>query len=565
MLLNALQGCNIGDFNNNDTEEDDNNTSDIPQNIIKLLRRNSPLSDTVLLTFLRMNFPPNKIKRVLLKNIDFSYRVSEYYRTMSLSQNIRQQIDPKRIDHVPYLPGYDDFEKLFPNFISYRSTLNEQERLFLNAGNLPESAENPRNLQGNLPELEGALFNQFKEIKIGNDVIKIMNEKNILIKNASVETVNYIRQNNKLPRITVPSFEPENGLLASSAPPVISPDIIIESTDIFNVNCGVIFVQSTPSEQGRISYSTNIGGTEAEGFNYYWQFSDGYVSYKRNPTHRYVGENGVYTVSVTVYDSFGNNCGGSSGGGYGGGNPNGGNSCGNVNVSGISTNLPSFDADFDAFINLSNYVSNSAISCFINWGDGTTQSTILYANDWHNFTKTFPFNVYTEYNASITITYGNCSITTPFKIKFTQPANNTNPSCDKKDVEKDKWTTNLDNNLRISHKLKLSNTIAVGGKFTSELKTYHKIQNIFGGTWTPINAFGCVDLVGNFFSPCLVLPTTQACSGTPTALNPGPNCQNWWFKTSTWNAGSCKYYILTNGMSSNASAWGLSSTLSIGD
>jgi hypothetical protein len=490
---------------------------------------------------------------------------------MNLPENIRQIIDPKRIDHVPYSPGLDDFEKLFPNFVSFRNYVNEQERLFLVGGGLPESPANPKNTIGNLMETEGTLYNQYKEVKIGDDVLKRMNGKNILIRNATISTINFIRQNNRLPRYTPPASEPLNGIPASEAQPIVSPDIIVQSTDQINNNCGSVEVLPSPSFEGRVSYSTNIGGTASEGYSYYWQFGDGFVSYQRNPTHRFVGQEGIYTVSVTVYDSFGTPCGGSFSGGSSGNSTGGGNNaCGEINVGTIDPTTIAWQGTINYWVgNITSYnTSSPQIYMSINWGDGSPVENYFVNNQgWHSKAHNYPINVFTTYNASITFNYQNsCVKTANFQVKFQNSSSGSgNPSCSSSDKEKDKWTTNLDNDLRISHKLKLSNTFGLGGRFDADLKTYHKIQNFFGGTWVSINANGCVDLTGNFFQPCTNVATSQACNGTSQPLSPGATCATWWHKNCYWNAGGCYYYILTNGVSSSASAWGLSSTLSIGD
>jgi hypothetical protein len=551
MLLNALSVCNVNSFNDDDIDEDDQDGTDLPQNVIKLLRRNAPLSDTVILTFLRKNFPKHKVKRVLLKNCDFTPRVLAYYNQMSLPPNIKEIINQKRIDHVPYIPGQDDFQNLFPNYISYHKYINEQERQFLLGGGSPESELNPKNGSNALFGAEAVVFNQYKEVKIGEAILKLLPGKNVLIKNGSQSILDYIRQNGKIPMYAPIATEPENGFPVAQAQPIIDPNIQVEPTDIYNVNCANI-INATPAGEGRLAYTTNGGG---EGHYYYWDFGDGFVSYKRNPTHQYAGSSENHTVTVTTYDSQGIPCGaGYSFGGSSIGIGNGGNQCGSgfMNIS----NVTGFNSTLNVYLNFQNYVSNTPISYNINFGDGNTITGIVYSAGWQYFAHSFPLNQYSTYNITAQFYYGSCTVPLSSQIIFTGPPPSSSSCCDKRDKEKESWITNQDNDKRFVHKLKLNNFIMFGGKFTADVNTYTKTL----GIWYPEWASGCVDIIGKYFSTA-VNPSgnTTPCNSTPViSFNTGAQCGGSPNHGANYTTGTDPYYITNNGswpnVGSNATA-----------
>lgn len=528
LLLNALNGCNVNDFNNDDIDEDDKDVSDIPQNVIKLLRRNTPLSDTVLLTFLRKSFKPNKIKRVLLKNCDFTSRVSDYYELMTLPSEIRTILDAKRIDHVPYIPGFDDFEKLFPNYISFKKYINEQERTFLIGGGDPLSPSNPKRAPKTLIGAESVVFNQYKEVKIGNTILKRLATQNVYIKNGSETILNAIRQTGQVPQLTPPTLEPENGFPIAQAPPIVDTNILVQPTDSYNQNCGGE-IGTSASQGERVNYSTTAGGSN---YKYYWNFGDGYVSYKRNPSHKYVGTAEQFSVTVTPYDSQGNPCGvppqpgGSTGGTGGGGGTTGGTPpCGTAYV--FASALNGFNSNINVNVNIAGYTSGP-IHYFIQFGDGSTATGDWYSNGFKLITHGFPLGQYTTYNIAISITYANtvCGLNVGSKITFNQPPQPPNICCDVRDREKQK-NISPDNDHKFNHKLVLHNYafFGFGGKFTADVNTYKRIGKGFVKFWFQDWAYGCVDIQGNYFSTsdkslgcnAVVINFTelQACGGAP--------------------------------------------------
>lgn len=525
------------------------------------LINNSPLSDDVLVAYMKKNIPPGLFKTVMFANADLTEKTAEEYANMSLPPGIRNLIDDKIKNHSPFVPGLSEFEKLFPNYISHRKVICDQEYLFLTNGGDPESPLNPKNIS-KLDLVEATLFNQYLEVKINGQIIKMLPEKskNVLIKNGSADILQFIRQNGDVPRFSPSSPEPENGFPIAQAPPIIDPNIVIEPTNSYNNNCNSE-VTSSPNGSERLSYSLTYGSKDKS---YYWDFGDGFVSYQENPTHKYVGNATTYTVTVTSYDSQGTPCVGYSYGGNStgtGGTGTGNSACatGNINTS----TVPGFNSTINVFVNFTNYVAGSPIAYNISFGDGTNASGNFYNNGWNSLNHGYPLGQNQQYTISMTLTYNGCTLPLPGSIQFFAPP--PPPSgfcCDKRDRDKDNWKTTSDNKNKYRHKLKLSNTIAIGGKFSADLNTYARI-NFFGGhIWVPANTYGCVGLFGDYWKPC----TTNgfACDGTPQPLDPFPDCGNFANHSINWNPSACYFYITTDGMTSTATAYGIPSLVKIG-
>ncbi|MEO6302311.1 MAG: hypothetical protein ABIP51_03955, partial [Bacteroidia bacterium] len=437
---------------------------------------------------------------------------------MSLPNSVKDIINQKRIDHVPYVPGLDDFQNLFPNYISFHKYINEQERQFLLGGGDPQSELNPKNAINSIFGAEAVLFNQYKEVKVGNSILKLLPEKTVIIKNGSQSILDYIRQNGKIPLYSPSTTEPENGFPIGQAPPIIDTNIIVQPSNSYNVNCSN-YVTPSPSGGDRLAYSTSGGG---QGYSYFWDFGDGFVSYKSNPTHQYVGTAENHTISVITYDSQGNPCG--SGYVFGGshsGTNGSGSSCANGSM--YISNVTGFNATINIFISFNNYVSNTPIPYTINFGDGNFATGFFNSNGWQTINHSYPLNQYTSYNLTFSADYGSCNLPLSSQIIFSNPSPQSTSCCDKRDREKESWITNQDNNKRFVHKLKLTNSLlGFGGKFTADVNTYTKTL----GIWYPEWASGCVDIVGTYYSTA-VNPsgnTTPCNSTTLLNMNTGAQC-----------------------------------------
>lgn len=521
MLLSALNTCNISEYNNAEEEDDDDeNEGTSNSNIIHLLRKNVPLSDTVLLTFLRKNFPINKVKQVLMKNIDFTDRVSDFFDKMNLPQAMVNQINQKRVDHVPYYPIYDDFEKLFPGYVSYKKYINEQERLYILAGNNPKIlTSNPKYIGKTLHGAEAVLFNKYKEVKIGNAIYKIMDEQNVVIKNGSLTLLNQIRQLGKVPQYSPPLNEPLNGILKSQAPAIVDTNIVIDPTNIYNIDCGGPI--EVGDAAGRLSFSVKAGGS---GYKYYWDFGDGYISYKANPTHNFVSSSKI--VTVTIYDPQGYPC-GSSSANVGAGNT-GTSLCGNGFIS--ATNDGGYHGTINCTALFNNYTNGSAISYTVNYGDGTADQTGTTYNQQITFTNYYPSGINKIYTPTVILNYNGCKVFLSYSLLIKENSSTQN-CCDKRDKEKIALVDNFpDITKYFIHKIVLHNVVFMGGRFTADVNTYKYIKFIgFFPSWSQ----GCVDLTGNYLTtnsldnPCASAVTTaigvqdlstnsyQACGGSP--------------------------------------------------
>jgi hypothetical protein len=269
--------------------------------IYNLLQADSPLSEDVIMAFLRGDFPPERVKDILLRNIDFGEKVDAIYQKISLPPDIRKQIDGQRFNHVPYNPVLDDFEKLFPGFTSLRKTTDRSELKFLLTGADPANPGNPGNKML-FSRTAATLFNSKQEIKVGNAIGVTLPHREIVIKNGNVNILNYIRTHGDIPRNAVPTNEPDNGFPLSSAPALIDPNINIYPTDIANRpnGCGV---EVTPTNQtGKLSFNPKIEGT---GITYYWNFGDGFVSndlhkFKHTLQSRHIVIGGTSEISAEV-------------------------------------------------------------------------------------------------------------------------------------------------------------------------------------------------------------------------------------------------------------------------
>ena len=272
------------------------------------LADNSPLSDTVLITFLNGHHAQQKIKQILELNIDFGDKVEAAFDSLKLDSLIAKEINSKRFDHVPYDPVLDGFEAKFPGFTSYRDFITQQEFTFLKAGGDPADSANPGNKNA-WSRLSGTLINANQEVKVGTSFFISLPGRDIKIKNNRVDILNYIRKNGNIPFNQPLANEPANGFPIGMAPPPVDTSIVVTPTggpiEMPN-GCGNGVTPTSKSD--RVSFSFSLG--IKDNVSYYWNFGDGFVSYKPNPTHTYANNGAVYKVIGTAYTSYGAPCGG---------------------------------------------------------------------------------------------------------------------------------------------------------------------------------------------------------------------------------------------------------------
>jgi hypothetical protein len=448
-----------------------------------LLIKHSPLSDEVLIAFLNKRFPAEMVQQVLDANIQLSEKVAAAYQTAPLPRNIRSQIDQKRLKNIAYNnPVLRDFEDRFSGYESLRKKGLERETAFLATGADPESPANPANEPTAVDDVLATVLNKHKEVKIGVDVYVALREKDIRVAGADKAILNYIRTNGDVPRNRVPVGEPANGLLKASSPPPIDPRIEVEPNAKYNMNCGGVEIGGTNDGTGRMSF--NVKDVRDPGFQYYWDFGDGLVSYKRNPSHKYSDGQSNHKVGVTVFSPMGTAC-----------SPNGsgtsvsapGNSCGAVLQVADKNELT---------------VTFAATSIFgtpplnHNWDFGDTTT----ANTGINNTATHTYSHGATFGVTVTIVDSNlCSATSGGGVTVSK---NAPPSCDNRGKEKDKWLS-PNKTHKFNHKFKLKNFLNTPSRIKARIGTHYKgLLNI----WWPDSTASTISIFGDVYTsvskPC---------------------------------------------------------------
>ncbi|MHB8259375.1 MAG: PKD domain-containing protein [Bacteroidia bacterium] len=401
-------------------KDDDNDDGDLSDE----LEDNSPLSDTVMITFLKGNYKPQTIKKIIELNIDFSERAEAIYNTLNLASTIRQEIDSLRINHIPQDFVLDAFESQFHGYTSYRDYYTKAEIAFLQNGGNPGSKDNPANYTQALSRVMSTLFDAKQEVKIGTTFLVLLPNREVQILNNKVDILNYIRQNGNIPINKAPANEPINGFPKSIAPPPVDTNIVVTPTggDVGQINggpCGGIAPIFNPAN-GRYSISLSVKGN----FSYYWDFGDGYVSYKANPTHAYTTK-GIFTVTGTVYDSYGCPCGGN------GTVNNGSGSNGNNNPLSCSTQLGGSFSMTSSYLDYTFNGTNNGLwgttvlNYSWNFGDGGVGSG---STAHHSYLSPSP----NGYSVTLTITdpATNCSwVSSPQVANPTNGSSTPTPTC----------------------------------------------------------------------------------------------------------------------------------------
>jgi hypothetical protein len=487
------------------------------------LANNSPLSDTVLITLLKGNHDHLKKKELIELNIDFSEKVASVYDAITLEPAIRQEIDGKRFDHVPHDRVLDEFEAQFPGYISYRDNLNQTEMSYLKSGNDPAGKGSPFSTQ-TLSRVMGTLFDAKQEVKIGNTFVVYLQDpiREIQINNNRIDILNYIRANGNIPFNPVLAKEPANGFPIASAPPLVDTNIIVTPNgglvDQENGCGGGIVINgensAARSKAGIKSYAFSFAKPDSTAL-HYWNFGDGYVSYKANPIHIYA-TNGNFNVTGTIYDSYGP-CGGTGGGGTGTGNVNSSSgSTGNNN--GTYSCSPNLGGSFSVsgtgliltFSGVATGFSSSGSNLDFLWSFGDNSFA-------HGSTVSHPYSTQGTFPVTLTITdlVTNCTWTSSSQNVFpTIPPPPPPTCCSKDDKTVNNWVY-CDHDHKFQHILNVKHLIITtngGSEVYGEVTQYHRIFTIFGGGfWWWQNATSGVNVSGTAYG---LDQNNQTCNGT---------------------------------------------------
>jgi hypothetical protein len=282
--------------------------------LYKLLLQSSPLSDRVLITFLKGNHPADKVEAILLANAELSEAVEGVYQQVKLPREARARIEDQRFQHVPYTPVLDDFERSFPGFRSLRSQINAAEMQFLLRGGDPKNKENPAN-NNTFDRTVATILNARREVQIGRAIYVLLPGRNIKIVNGDLKVLDYIRTHGAIPRNSILLKEPANGLPIAAAPPPVDSNIVVDTSGTERENgCGGADTSSSTIATTRFAFSAKAKDPKST---YYWNFGDGYVSYQKSPVHSFTDHASSHTVVLTTYDEVGAACGSGSGPGPG--------------------------------------------------------------------------------------------------------------------------------------------------------------------------------------------------------------------------------------------------------
>lgn len=481
-LLAALATRNSKPQAAGDSARDDDTTA---TNLYKKLQASYPLSEEVLIAVLRSDLSATNKAELLERNIDFGDDVASVVESVKLPSPLKREISLKRFKQVPFQPVLDEFETQFPGFFSLRRTTDAAELRFLLSGGNPAATDNPAN-KNSLDRLLSTLLNSRTEVKIGPAIYLYLPHREVTISNGDTSILKYIRTNGNVPRINPPVSEPENGLSIAVAPSPVDPNIVVAPTDREN-GCGDIDINTGDPVSGRLAFHSNVKGN---GLIHYWNFGDGYVSYKENPTHAY-SDNAMHTVTLTVFNNLGLRCGSTNGPHTGTGNGTGGNSCtlpASVVIQGGS------DLTIGCVVNV---LGSFKAPLSVNWdfGDG-------------GFSVSNPTNhiyqVAGSYQVTVTVTdAAGCIYTNQTVVTASSPIPPPPKCCTKYDKKKDSTLISGGNHL-FKHTLKTNNSWGITPEVYANVTTYTKTAGIWFWSY---NTSG-VNVSGNVFDND---PQTNTC------------------------------------------------------
>ena len=505
------------------------------------LVNNSPLSDTVIATLLKGNHVHGKIKKVLEQNLAFSENIETLFNNVGLESNIIQEINNLRSNYIPQDFILLAFQSQFPGFKSYLNKFLQEEFIFLKNGGDPQDPNNPAN-KVKVDRTLATLFNENKEIKIGNSIMIMLPGRDVYIKNGDINTLNYVRKNGTVPINTPKGVEPDNGYAIANGPAPVDTNILVIPVDQVNGACGGV-ISNQPSSSERLSFSSGIKGT---GLTYYWNFGDGYVSYKENPTHRFPTK-GDFNVTVVVYDAEGVGCTPIGTSQVGTGNSTNGTQCAIPNTNGASFSVSG------------NYLSVSANATGLPFG-------VTYSWDFGDLgfaggnPATHNYQVAGSYPVTLIATDANgCTWTHVQTITVTSPPPaSTGNCCDKRDKAMDHWNS-LDSKHKFRHILNVKHAFTAStDRVSGEVITYHKF--IFANWWiislnqSSVNISGTVyNTHGNTF-----------CTGSEY-VTPTINNGNAFWNTASYNTSADPVYTDLNSVFSSATAFGYTDVLYVSD
>jgi PKD repeat protein len=456
-------------------------------NLYKKLLASYPLSEEVLIAVLRSDLSATNKAVLVERNIDFGEDVASVLESIKLPSLLKREISLKRFKQVPFQPVLDEFETQFPGFFSLRRATDAAELRFLLSGGNPAARANPSN-KNSLDRLLSTLLNSRTEVKIGRAIYLYLPHREVTISNGDTSVLKYIRTNGNVPRINAPVSEPKNGLPIAVAPSPVDPNIVVAPTDREN-GCGDVAIDTDDHVSGRLAFHSNIKG---KGVLHYWNFGDGYVSYKENPTHAY-SDSAIHTVTLTVFNSLGLRCGSTNSPQTGTGNGNG--------TGGASCTLPAsivVQGGSDLMIGcVVNVLGGFTAPLSINWDFGDSGFSV--SNPTNHI-----YQVAGHYQVTVTITdAAGCRYTNQVLVTVSNPIPPFPQCCTKYDKKKDSTLISGGNHL-FKHTLKTNDSWGITPEVYANVTTYTKTAGIWFWSY---NTSG-VNVSGNVFEND---PQTNTC------------------------------------------------------
>jgi hypothetical protein len=526
------------------------------------LMNNTPLSDTVMTTFLHSGVSEGTLFSIVSSNLDLTSEAVDYFYSLNINNARKSNLIDSIVSRVPFSPGLTDFEGLFEGYQSYRMKILNEQGAFLLSGGDPESTSNPIHLSI-LEGIEASLYNANLEVKIGSEIVKLAPHLNILIKDGSLIVLDYIRTNGTVPFYTPSGSEPSNGYEKVDAPMPVDENILVKATDYFNYDDGGLVFSIIPMTNiHSYSFNSNVTGV---GYKFYWEFSDGKVSYLANPTHTFSGCDNI-NATLSIFDSNGAIVSTNHG------NVIQGKTCDcPLNASYVANQYIGTMIKTSTGISDWEYDPNSPTTYNYNieWGDGSaddsgTWTTLGNKDIYHSYSSFGTFT--TKLSISYLRTSNNsqaCLTEREAIVRVIDP--NQEVCCSKNDKEKEKWK-NPTGTVKYRHMFKLRNNIATKGKIDNEIQTYHKLFRIFGGAvWMPINANACLSINGSFFAPGNNPSSSEACEGSAKPISWPYDCGTYYSHNMAYHNSSAYIWLSFEQVEGKVKAWNQESTIKLND